>query len=500
MIVDVTYFKIIKSVALVSFFITLTLTGLNAFSLEQAVYQSIHTNPEVKAKINNFKSINREKDIVRAAYFPTLNLSTGVGKAKDLIVPAYRISGAVVTRKDSSLIAKLNLFQGFHTYHDVASQSSRENAASSYVKETKSSIALKTIESYIAMMKQKAIVEISKENVFSHKEIYEKLKEKEKSGIGKASDLGFASGRLTLAKVNTVVNENNFIQSKVLFETILGGSVDIKSLKEPIFDYTLPKTLEDAALMALDYNPSILVGKYNSLSAKSNYQRSRSVFYPSLDFEVKGSLFEEQGPFDYSVDSSYAMFYLNFNLYNGSADKATMQKERFTLHQNQQVLNATKREVTKKLGTAWIASVQIKKQLTLLSKMRVFSKKTMEDYYAEFGIGRRTLLDLINVKNDYNNARQSYEVAKYDLLLSKFRILDAMGGLVNYFLAKADTMNLELDNTKTEHKSVYEIIREMDKKLKNNETFVPYNQSDHTSLDKALKNKQSKKVDDIEGF
>ena len=468
----------------------LLLPSLHAFSLEEAVFNTIHNNPEVKAKLDSLSSISKEKDIAQSAYFPKLNVSTGVGRAKDIILPAYRESGSVVTRRDSSLIATLNLFNGFHTYHDVASQKSRQNAASSYLKESKATVAMKTIESYITMMKQKSIVEISKENVASHTEIYEQLKEKERSGIGKASDLGFASGRLTLAQVNAVVNENNFIQSKVLFETTFGASVNIRTLKEPFFDYTLPKTLEDAALIALDNNPSILVGKYNRLSSQSNYKRSRSVYYPSLDFEVKGSLFEEEGPFDYSVESSYAMFYLNFNLYNGHADKANIQKELFTMHQNQQILNSTKREVTKKLGTAWIATIQIEKQLKLLAKMRVYSKKTMDDYYTEFGIGRRTLLDLINVKNDYNNARQSYEVAKYDLLLSKFRILDAMGGLVDYFLAKADTMDIELDKKLDEHKSVYDIIKEMDRKLKDGEEFVPFDDSNRTSLEALLKEQQ----------
>ncbi len=469
--------------------------AMYALSLEQAVFQSLHTNPHIKEKSYNLKGVEQEKDIAFSAYWPKLDISTGIGEAEEKIEPAFRVSGSKVTRTDSYVVASMNLFRGFHTMHDTASQRHRKDAATSFLQESKAAVALKTLESYIMMMKHKAIVQISQENVKAHKEIYEKLKEKEKSGIGKASDLGFASGRLTLAQVNAVVHENNFIQSKVVFETLLGSSVDVETLKEPHFDYTLPPSLKDAALIAWDYNPTIQTSRHNIKNAQSNYYKSRASYYPSVDVELKKSWFDETGAYEYGIDSTYAMVYLKYNFFNGYADKAKVEKD-FTLYlQNHQTLQALKRDVTQKLGTAWIGSIKIEQQLELLKKMRAFSKKTMEDYYAEFGIGKRTLLDIINVKNDYNNARQSYESAKYDLLISKFRILNAMGGLVDYFMAKADTMSLRVDSRLKEEKSIYEIIKDMDAKIQSKEPFVPYKEQNESSLDAIMDSKSQDALD-----
>ena len=462
----------------------------DAITLEKVVFQTLHTNPSIKEKAYNLSSVEQERDIVRAAYYPKLSISTGTGQAKEEITPAYREQGSQVIRTDSSITATMNLFNGFHTLHDSSAQKNRSSAANAHLQQTKSAIALQTLESFIVMMKHRSILQISQENVASHQEIYNKLKEKEKSGMSKASDLGFALGRLTLAQVNAVVHENNFLQSKVAFESVYGTAVEMAKLEEPIFDYTLPKTLEDAALIALDYNPSIHVDKYNHKSAQSNYKRSRFVYYPTVDLELKKSWFEETEGYEYSVDSSHAMVYLRYNLFNGFADKASVEKELKTYLQSNQFLNNTKREVLKKLGIAWIATIKIARQSELLAKMQEYSKKTLTDYYMEFGIGRRTLLDIINVKNDYNNARQSYESAKYDLLLSKFRILDAMGGLVDYFLAKADKMQLTLDKEQLEDKSVYEIIRQMGAKLRSGESLILKTDNNQSSLD-ALLNKSA---------
>jgi adhesin transport system outer membrane protein len=459
--------------------------------LEEAVFQALQTNPDIKEKSHNLDSVKKERDLALSAYYPTLSASAGVGEAKEDIIPAYRVSGSKVTRTDSSVVASMNLFSGFHTLYDSEGQQHRSHAAKAYLQESKSAIALKTIESFIMMMKHKTMTQISHENVSSHRDIFEKLKEKEKSGIGKASDLGFASGRLTLARVNAVVHENNFVQAKVLFETIFGKSIDVTTLQEPHFDYTLPKSLEDAALMAWDYNPSLQVSRYNIKNAQSNYKKSRSVYYPTLDIELKKSWFDETGGYEYGINSTSAMIYLRYNFFNGFADQAKVEKDFAIYLQNSQNFNTLKRTVTQKLGTAWVSAIKIKEQLDLLKKMRTYSKKTLEDYYSEFGIGKRTLLDIINVENDYNNARQSYESAKYDLLLSKFRILKAMGGLVDYFMAKADTLSLRVDERLVDEKSVYDIIKEMDKKIQANEPFLPYDESNHSSLDKRMNSKSA---------
>ncbi|PHS57247.1 MAG: hypothetical protein COB17_06540 [Sulfurimonas sp.] len=490
------YKLLFKLLLYLSFIIIL---NCNAISLEQAVYQALNTNPEIKDKVYALVGVKKERDMALSAYYPRLNISYGIGVAQQKIVPSFNVqTGERVLRTEQTVTASMNLFSGFNTYHDAQSQKHRENAAQSYLNEYKTSIVMRTVESYVNMIKQKAILQISKEIFLSHQEIYKKLEEYINSGMGKSSDLKFASARLTLSEVNAVVHENNFIQLKIAFETVFGSVIDVDSLEEPFFDYVLPKSLENAANIAFKNNSSIQVGIHNTKSARSNYKRSKSSYYPSLDLEISKSILKETGPFEYSVESSNAMIYLSYSLYNGFMDKAIIEKE-FTIYlQNNEYLLFTKRDIVSQLGISWVASIKIQEQLELLEKLRMFSKKTLEDYYEEFGIGRRTFLDISSVKDDYDNARQSYETAKYDLLLSKFRILNAMGVLEAYFLAKTNSLNLILKENYDEEKSVNNIIQDINDKFKNKENFFNYDNSRYKSFDSMLKTNTSNDMSDLD--
>lgn len=471
------------------FFLTafLFLPYLNAMTLEDAVYQTLHTSPEIKDGTYSLDTMQKEREIVESSYYPKLDIFVGTGLANDNVstLPSAD-TGNTFTRLNYSAVASINVFNGFGTRYDVESQKHRTNAAKSSLSNDKTSLTIEVVEAYTNMLKQKEVVYISKENVASHQKIYDKLTEYVNSGLGKASDLKFASGRLSLAQINMVVNENNFIQSKIIFETTLGAPIDVNALEEPIFDYVLPISLEVALATSLQNNPSIQLSKDNIKSAQSNYKRSKSVKYPTIDIELKKSWLSEKDTINYNVDGSHAMVYLNYNLFNGFADKAKIEQEHSIYMQNNQYLLLSKRDVARKLSVAWITSLKVDEQLKLLKKMQIESKKTLEDYHKEFLFGRRTLLDIIVIENDYNNARQSYVIAKYDLLLSRFRILDAMGGLVDYFLAKAEDMQLIHDENYVEDNSVYNIVKQINNTLEANEDFISYHDNNNSSLDNLI--------------
>ena len=62
------------------------------------------------------------------------------------------------------------------------------------------------------------------------------------------------------------------------------------------------------------------------------------------------------------------------------------------------------------------------------------SAKTLELYQKEYDLGRRTLLDLIVAQNDHVSAQSQIIRAENDLLFANYRILDAMGSMVENVL------------------------------------------------------------------
>ena len=137
------------------------LSYLNAITLEDAVYQTLHTSPEIKDGIYILDAMQKESDIVESSYYPILDISVGTGLANDKVsyMPSAE-TGNTVKRLTYSAIASINVFNGFGTRYDVESQKHRTNAAKSSLSNDKTFITIQVVEAYTNMLKQKEVVYI----------------------------------------------------------------------------------------------------------------------------------------------------------------------------------------------------------------------------------------------------------------------------------------------------------------------------------------------------
>jgi adhesin transport system outer membrane protein len=87
------------------------------------------------------------------------------------------------------------------------------------------------------------------------------------------------------------------------------------------------------------------------------------------------------------------------------------------------------RLVFERLNYSWAAKKRIAEQLNYLKQHRDFTKKTLEAYNEEFRLGRRTLLDVLDVENEYYTSRKAYVTALYDEQLAEYRVIENVGNL-----------------------------------------------------------------------
>ena len=70
---------------------------------------------------------------------------------------------------------------------------------------------------------------------------------------------------------------------------------------------------------------------------------------------------------------------------------------------------------------------------------------TRQAYEKQFNIGQRTLLDLLNSETEVLQARQTVVQTGADQLLAQYRLLEAMGSLVDQFAAAAVLTGAQVD-------------------------------------------------------
>jgi len=405
---------------------TVGMSNSQAASLKSVVSDVLNTNPTVIERLKNYKATREEIDIAQSGYYPTLDIQSSVGKKY-----TGRISNDVAKETydvfQNSLILRQNIFKGFGTEEQVNYQKMRTLAASYSYLERANDITLQAIKVYLDLFKEQELLQNSKINVDHNEKLYTKVRKAHNAGLTTLSEVSKIQSSLSLAKSNMMVQKNRLANAKFNFRKVTGHLISLKSMQKVRFNLDLPKSLRKATAYALEYNPSLLVGKYNIKSAEALYRESRSAFFPKVDLEITGNYNDNFNEFYGDDDRIQGMVVVSYNLFNGGADEATRRNKLSRLSQEVEVTNDLKRQVVEGMDLSWSAYKLALDQLPFLREYKKQSNDTLKLYSKEYELGERSLLDLLATENDLKRANDELITAKYSLLFSKYRIIDAMG-------------------------------------------------------------------------
>ena len=89
------------------------------------------------------------------------------------------------------------------------------------------------------------------------------------------------------------------------------------------------------------------------------------------------------------------------------------------------------RQVTEGFILSWNAFEQLNLQKKYIKMHVIASKDTQSDYKEQFQVGQRSLLDLLDTENELYQARRDFLDAEFTEISAQYRILHAMGLLVD---------------------------------------------------------------------
>jgi len=419
--------------------------SLNAQDLKESIAEILETNPLIQERLKNYNATKEEIVTAQSTYYPSINLSLGAGiEQKSTLETTPNVSTNLDVYQ-ATLSYTHNLFNGFETTNQVRQQKHRTiSAAYSYI-EMANDTAFELSTAYIEVLKEKELLETAKENVTINSEIFRKVKKLYESGLTTLSEVNKIESSLALSKSNLIVQENTILDVSYNLHRIMGRYLDVSKMSKPTLEISLPDNLEDATQYAILHNPSLLVSNYNIKLAQATKKEKEAPFYPSLDLEISQSYNKNINVIEAEDTRFKAMAYLNYNLFNGFSDSAELQKSISKIHQEVEIKNNLRRQVIEGLNLSWAAYKKLQEQLVHLKEYKEFSLKTLKLYAKEYDLGRRSLLDLLSAQNDFIGSKSQIINTEYSILLSKYRILDAMGTLLLTVMGSEDISYAKVD-------------------------------------------------------
>lgn len=397
-----------------------------AQTLEQAISQTLTTNPEVKKAYNSYMSFVEDSNSIDGNYLPSIDLDAGIGYEQ--INPASG-NDTELTRKDATLSLTQLIWDGSNTINDMDRTEAEAESARLQLISLAENKALDVAQVYLDAVKATEILALSENNLVIHKKIYSDIKKRAASGIGSTADVSQVEARVARAQGNLLAAQNNLFDTHTVFTQIVGTPP--QALVYPKTDEnTLPLSLQEGLQRAYDHHPVILTAQSDIQAAKYQYAQSKSNNYPTFSFEAAQTWRDDAGGVEGSSDEFSAMVRMRYNLYNGGSDSALSEKSAYQLNMAKDLRDSAYRNVEQSLRLSWSALDLTLQQKKFLEDHVDAASDTVVAYEKQYRIGKRTLLDLLNTENELFEARKSYLDAHYAEQFAKYRVLHSTGTLL----------------------------------------------------------------------
>ncbi|MCG9549300.1 TolC family outer membrane protein [Vibrio harveyi] len=398
-------------------------------TLEQAVENTLISNPDIKSAFNEFVSKRYVNEASSGAYLPSVDLDAGVGY--EGINPAESNRKSTdLTRKEATITLTQLIWDGSATLNDIDRTAADAESVRYQLLADAQDKALEVAKVYLDAVKAYEVLTLSENNLKVHKKIYQDIKKRVDSGIGSTADLTQVEARLAKAHGNLVAAQNNLFDTHTIFTRLVGQAP--QGLIFPRADQNfIPYTVDDAIDLAFNSHPVIKISKADVDSAKFQYKQSKGNYYPTVSVEASQTWRDDAAGFEGNSDETTAMLRMRYNLYNGGSDSANAESFAYQLNKAKDLRERAYRNVEEGLRLSWSALDLTQQQKQFLSDHVDSASETVIAYEKQYRIGKRTLLDLLNTENELFEARKDYLDAKYAEQYAKYRVMNATGQLLN---------------------------------------------------------------------
>ena len=414
--------------------------GQQAFAEEQVVSVSdsvaaaLSYNPRLKVLQDNHQAIGFELERARGGYFPRVDLAAGYGAESynDEITRRRDIEHNFYDRSEASLRLSQLLYDGQETSSRVGVEEAKLDSAKLRVLDNAESISLDAIIAHMEVYRQRALYGLAEKNVRDHEDILGMLNERQEGGAGSIADVTQTQGRLARAKASLAETRSGVASAEANYQRVVGklaGNVEYFTVPANL----VPKSLGEVVQAVQANNPKVKALEYNIQEAESRVGLSNANFLPKVNVELSSSYEDQVESSETYEQGNQAMLRMRWNLFNGGADvadrKAAIARKFQSVNSKEDQLVQVIEEAT----ATWAKLEAYQEQVVDFGDATNNSQKTLDSYMKQFTVGQRTLLDVLDARNELFQSSGLLVTAKVNEVIAAERLL-ALSGALNQSL------------------------------------------------------------------
>ena len=426
---------LLKSVFISVFAISVLFPGTVYADLLQTVEAALNYHPSIKAAEAASEIAAQEKRETFSRYFPELSVSASAGRvygdnATSRGTITTRGSGYSYTA-DGNITASQLLFDGFETQNRYDASKARVDSAIQNLLDTKENMALQGVGAYIAVLKAQKSLTLLNGYMPQLQGYQKKLKTMVDEGVADLSELSQAQN-IQLVLDDIVVGYEGDLEASLAQYIEVTGKAPEGKLKLPVPNLTLiPKTVSEAADMAVASHPSLQALEYDREAALYDSKAAKGLLTPDFTGEFsyyQKDLKEELGG---EVVDGKALVRMNWNFSTGGAQLAQIKKAKYQTIEAQANADIQRQSIIRDVKISYSGMRVSAKREELAKDRALTARDILETTKKQFDGGKVKLLQLMQAENSYLNAKLTAENAKLDYLIAQYQILATSGKLIS---------------------------------------------------------------------
>lgn len=423
------------------------LLGLNLYglSLKEGLQIALDQDPDVRVRNNDVQTILHDIDAAVGLNYPKLDFNSDIQREK---LEGSQISANDYNRKayDWSFILTQPIYDGKEAKYEELLQKARYESAKYYLLESANSLALKYIEAYLSVLREKALLKLTEESYTINKEIYDKNKIKYDKGIATRLEYERSKAKLDEAVANNAIQQMNYEDAIIALRQYLQHDVQPDQLHLPLFTFTLPTTYENAKQEALVNHPSLKVTSENIQVAMYEYKRDQKRFHPTVNLVARYGSWDEVPALEQTKDDYSIGLQFKYNLYNGGRDIALDQKAQKNIDEKRILDDKSLQQIDNRLRLAWNAYESNRKKIGQIQTYTQAKETVLKTTFQAYELGSIDLNVLLTTEDEYITSKKTLITANHDLLLSKYRIHEGIGDIVTLIMTHPESSRSNWDD------------------------------------------------------
>ena len=389
-------------------------------SLREAVMISLSQYPAILAAQSRAQAAESDITRAQAAHWPQVSW---LGTYSD-----YNTGGVQSTWIQSPTVS-LNVWSGWRIQADVERSQAMANSAREQQKITRDDIALQSIEGYLSWAHQLEMLKLAQENLTFHQRVLGSTETILAADRGRRVDRNQALVRFQNAKLIVAQRQGDLAQAADRLGRMLLGQMPSEPSGLNDEPGLTPPSMQ-AALASMDANHPILAQQQAMVSANEAALRgARSGHSPTVDLTYGKQTFQGSGQGDY-----VAQVVVSVPIFQGGATMGAVGTAAANLAASEQNLQETRLVLRERIQSFWAQRQSaIDRMAASQSQIRT-AKAVVVAYRQQFEVGRRSLLDLLNIQSDLFSYQSNRALAEFDAKLARARLMAATGQLANAYL------------------------------------------------------------------